>query len=79
MPLFHFVFHEDFAVETSDAIELEDHEQALAQAREAARETMADSVAEGIDPTGWVVRVYNDSEMLIGTIFFVDLLKPAQG
>lgn len=38
MPLFHFVFNEDFVVEKVEDIELEDHEQALAEARQAAQE-----------------------------------------
>jgi len=77
MPLFHFVFNDDFVVENVAPMELEDHERALVKARQAAKEMMVDSIADGIDITGWVVRVYNDAEMLIGTVFFADLLKPA--
>ncbi|WP_371823954.1 hypothetical protein [Phyllobacterium sp. 628] len=58
-------------------IKLRDHEEALGEARRAALEIMVDEVLEGIDSTRWVVRVYNDTDQLIGTIFFVDLLKSA--
>ncbi|QND54533.1 hypothetical protein HB779_21730 (plasmid) [Phyllobacterium sp. 628] len=77
MPKFRFVFHEETEREEVTDIELRDHEEALAEARRAALETIIDEVLEGNDPTRWVVRVYNDTEQLIGTIFFVDLLSSA--
>jgi hypothetical protein len=79
MPKFRFVFHEDTKREEVGGIELRDHEEALAEARRAAHETIIDEVLEGVNPTRWVVRVYNDTGQLIGTIFFADLLKSAPG
>ncbi len=75
MPIFSFVFHEDVVLEDVKAIELADYERALAEAKQAAKETLVDGVLDGLDPTTWVVRVYNEPGELIGTIFFADLLK----
>ena len=75
MPLFRFVFHEDVVLEDVKGIELPDYEHALAEAKQAAEETIVDGVLEGLDPATWVVRVYNEPGELIGTIFFADLLK----
>lgn len=77
MPKFRFVFHEDTKREEVRNIELPDHEAALDEGRKAARETFIDEILEGTDPIQWVVRVYNDNDQLIGTIFFADLLKSA--
>jgi hypothetical protein len=71
MPLFRFEFHEK--TKNNDiAIELVDHEAALAEAKRAAGKMPVDSA---VDPAEWLVRVYNDSDELIGTIFRNDLLK----
>ncbi|MEK1853554.1 MAG: hypothetical protein AAAC48_17235 [Phyllobacterium sp.] len=67
MPLFRFEFHE----KTNDiTVELVDHEAALAEAKRAAGEMPVDSA---IDSAEWLIRVYNDSGELIGTIFRNDL------
>jgi hypothetical protein len=71
MPLFRFEFHEK--TKNNDiAIELVDHEAALAEAKRAAGKMPVDSA---VDAAEWLVRVYNDSDELIGTIFRNDLLK----
>jgi hypothetical protein len=71
MPLFRFEFHEK--TKNKDiAIELVDHEAALAEAKRAAGKMPVDSA---VDSAEWLVRVYNDSDELIGTIFRNDLLK----
>lgn len=75
MPLFRFMFHEDAVSENVEGIELPDYECALAEAKQAAKETLVDGVLEGRDPTKWIVRVYDEPGDLIGTIFFADLLK----
>jgi hypothetical protein len=75
MPIFRFVFHDDVVLEDVEGIELANYERALAEAKQAAKETLVDGLLDGLDPTTWAVRVYNEPVELIGTIFFVDLLK----
>ncbi len=75
MPIFRFVFHEDVVLDDVEGIELPDYERALAEAKQAAKETLVDGVLDGLDPTTWVVRIYNEPGELIGTIFFAELLK----
>ncbi|RCW80102.1 DUF6894 family protein [Phyllobacterium bourgognense] len=75
MPLFRFVFQEDVVLEDVKGIELPDYQHALAQAKQAAQETVVHGGPKGRDPTSWVVRVYNEPGDLIGTIFLADLFK----
>jgi hypothetical protein len=69
MPLFRFEFHEK--TKNNDiTVELVDHEAALAEAKRAAGEMLVDSA---IDSAEWLIKVYNDSGELIGTVFRNDL------
>ena len=68
MPSFRFEFHEN--TNNDITVELIDHEAALAEANLAAGKMLVDSA---IDPAEWLIRVYNDSAELIGTIFRNDL------
>jgi hypothetical protein len=71
MPSFRFEFHE--RTKNNDiTVELIDHEAALAKAKRAAGKMLVD---RAIDPAEWLIRVYNDSDELIGTIFRNDLLN----
>ncbi len=61
MPKYRFEFREDFADETLDNIELADDEAAHLEAIRTAREIMVDGILEGLDPTGWVSRVFDEN------------------
>ncbi|UXN66031.1 hypothetical protein N8E89_22610 (plasmid) [Phyllobacterium sp. A18/5-2] len=74
MPLFRFEFHENVKTDNI-AVELVDHEAALAEAKRAAGEMLVDSAIDRSDHAGWLIKVYNDSDELIGTIFRGDLFK----
>lgn len=75
MPLFRFVFEEETLLEKVTPIEFPDHEAAIDAAETAAKETLADAVIDGCDPTAWIVRIYNESGDLLKTIFISELLK----
>ena len=75
MPTYRFEFREDFADEAIEGIELEDDEAARAQAVRTAREIMADGILEGLDRTGWISRVYDETGRVVTTVKFSDLVQ----
>ncbi len=75
MPSYRFEFREDFADEAIEGVELTDDEAARAEAVRTAREIMADGILEGVDRTGWISRVYDDTGRVVATVKFSDLLE----
>ena len=56
-------------------IKLRDHVEVLEEGRRAALGIDFEKGLDSVDPTMWVVRIYNDSDDMIGTIFFADPLR----
>lgn len=75
MPKYRFEFREDFAEEVLENIELEDDEAANKEAVRTAREILADGMMEGLDRTGWAVRVYDEEGNVITTVLFAHLVE----
>ena len=48
---------------------------ARAQAVRTAREIMADGILEGLDRTGWISRVYDETGRVVATVKFSDLVQ----
>jgi len=75
VPKYRFEFREDFAEEVLENIELEDDEAANKEAVRTAREILADGMMEGLDRTGWAVRVYDEGGNVITTVLFAHLVE----
>lgn len=75
MPLFRFVFEEGTVLEDVEPMEFPDHETAIESAKQAGKKTLADAVLERRVPSEWVVRIYNEQDELISTVFVADLLR----
>jgi hypothetical protein len=75
MPIYRFEFREDFADEAIEGVELDDDEAAKAEAVRTAREIMADGILEGLDRTGWISRVCDDTGRVVATVKFSDLVQ----
>lgn len=75
MPRYRFEFREDFADEAVEDVELENDEAARSEAVRTAREIMADGILEGLDRSGWISRVYDETDRLVATVKFSDLVQ----
>ena len=73
MPVYRFEFVDE-QVNPPISVDLADSDTAKAEALETTRQTMLDGLAEGVDPTDWVTRVYDESGYLIASITFADLV-----
>ncbi|AZO08798.1 hypothetical protein EJ074_06510 [Mesorhizobium sp. M3A.F.Ca.ET.080.04.2.1] len=76
MPKFRFEFIESTA-QPAIQVEMESLEAAKAEARRAAKEAMLDGIVEGMDPTSWVTKIYDEAGYLVATIGFQDLVSAA--
>lgn len=80
MPKFRFEF-----IESTDQpaiqVEMESLDAARAEAKRAAKEAMLDGIVEGMDPTSWVTKIYDEAGYLVTTIGFQDLVhaSPSAG
>lgn len=75
MPKYRFEFREDFAEEVVENVELDDDEAANREAVRTAREILADGMMEGLDRTGWAVRVYDEKGDVVTTVLFSQLVE----
>ena len=69
MPRYRFEFREE-DVNPPIFVDLDDDEAARREALQVTRQTMLDGLAEGVDPTDWMTRVYNEAGYLVGTVTF---------
>lgn len=75
MPRYRFEFREDFAEEVLENIELDDDDAAIKEAVRTAREILADGMMEGLDRTGWAVRVFDEQANVVTTVLFSQLVE----
>jgi hypothetical protein len=75
MPKYRFEFRENFAKEELESIELENDALAKEEAIRTAREILAEGVLEGLDRTGWAIRVYDEQGLPVTTIEFSQLVE----
>lgn len=75
MPKYRFEFREDFAEEVVENVELDDDEAANREAVRTAREILADGMMEGLDRTGWAVRVFDEQGGVVTTVLFSQLVE----
>lgn len=75
MPIFQFAYHEGDGLPI-DVVEIEcaDGEAALRAAVEAARDNIREAVGKNIDPSKFLVHVYDDTNRLIGTMRISDVM-----
>ena len=80
MPIFHFAYHEGDGLPI-DVVDVEygDGEPALHAAAEAARDNIHEAVGRNIDPSKFLVHVYDDTSRLIGTMRISDVMTPPSG
>ncbi|WP_292093339.1 hypothetical protein [Mesorhizobium sp.] len=60
MPKFRFEFIESTA-QPAIQVDMENLDAAKAEAKRAAKEAMLDGIVEGVDPTSWVTRIYDEA------------------
>ncbi|AZO59705.1 MULTISPECIES: hypothetical protein [unclassified Mesorhizobium] len=77
MPKFRFEFIESTA-QPAIQVDMENLDAAKAEAKRAAKEAMLDGIVEGVDPTSWVTRIYDEAGYLVATIGFQDLVAAPQ-
>lgn len=79
MPVFHFAYHEGDGVPV-DVVNMEfpDGEAALLAAAAAAKDNIKDAFIRDIDPSGFLVHVYDETSRLIGTIRISDVMMPPE-
>ena len=75
MPKYRFEFREDFADEAIEGVELQNDAAAEIEAERAAREFMARGIYAGLDRSGWVARVIDESGHVVATVKFSDLVE----
>ncbi|MRG56771.1 hypothetical protein GF108_14415 [Phyllobacterium sp. SYP-B3895] len=80
MPIFHFAYHEGDGLPI-EVVEMEcvDGEAALHAAAGAARDNIHEAVGRNIDPSKFLVHVYDDTNRLMGTMRISDVMTQPGG
>ncbi|RWP86047.1 MAG: hypothetical protein EOR11_17255 [Mesorhizobium sp.] len=73
MPKFRFEFIEGMSQPAIFA-DMADRDEAVREAKRTAKEAMLDGIVEGVDPTSWVTKVYDEAGYLVATLGFQDLV-----
>lgn len=73
MPRYRYEFFEGQQQPPTFA-DLPDDRAASEQALLTARETMADGILDGIDPTDWITKVFNEAGDLVAKVTFFDVI-----
>ncbi|TPL76065.1 hypothetical protein [Mesorhizobium sp. B2-3-15] len=73
MPKFRFEFIEGMSQPAIFA-DMADRDEAIKEAKRAAKEAMLDGIIDGADPTSWVTKVYDEAGYLVVTLGFQDLV-----
>lgn len=58
--------------------DMADRDEAVRQAKLAAKEAMLDGIVGGADPTSWVAKVYDEAGYLVATLGFHDLIAGSE-
>ncbi|AZV17635.1 MULTISPECIES: hypothetical protein [unclassified Mesorhizobium] len=74
MPKFRFEFIEGMSQPAIFA-DMADRDEAVREAKRTAKEAMLDGIVEGVDPTSWVTKVYDEAGYLVATLGFQDLVS----
>ncbi|ESY64433.1 MULTISPECIES: hypothetical protein [Mesorhizobium] len=77
MPKFRFEFIEGL-LKPAIFADMADRDEAVRQAKLAAKEAMLDGIVGGADPTSWVAKVYDEAGYLVATLGFHDLIAGSE-
>ncbi len=73
MPNYRYEFFEG-EEKPETVVDLPNDRAAAEQALLTARETMADSILDGVDPRDWITKVYDEAGNLVATVTFADVV-----